>query len=69
MQTEAEALILEVVGRRLGTPVAPARVDLPGGSHIHVDGMSQERPVFGNEDTGTKLFEVITEPRPTEGFG
>lgn len=45
-QTDAEALILVAVDDRLGTPVAPARVDLPSGSYVHVDGVSQE-PILG----------------------
>lgn len=45
-QTEAEALILKVVGRRLGTMIAPKRVDFPGGSYVHVDGVSEAPPVF-----------------------
>jgi hypothetical protein len=39
-------LILVAVGDRLVTPVAPARVDLPRGSYVNVDGMSEEPPVF-----------------------
>lgn len=45
-QREAEALILEAIGERLQTPVAPKRVNLPGGSYVDVDGVSEEPPVF-----------------------
>ena len=50
-QTEAEALILKVVRDRLGTPVAPARVDLPGGSDDRIDGLGKA-VVCGLESVG-----------------
>lgn len=45
-QTAAEALVLEAVGKRLGTAVAPARVNFPGGSYVNVDGVSEDPLVF-----------------------
>lgn len=45
-QAAVEVLILEALGERLGAQVTPRRVDLPGGSYVNVDGVSDNPPVF-----------------------
>lgn len=45
-QLDAEELVLVTLGKQLRTPIEPSRVDLPGGSHVHVDGVSEHPTIF-----------------------
>lgn len=45
-QRDAEAILLAALGERLGVPLAPARVFLPDGSYVDVDGLGADPAVL-----------------------
>ncbi len=45
-QRSAEDVVLSVLSARLGVPLAPTTLWLPGGSRVEVDGVADDRSVF-----------------------
>lgn len=45
-QREAEAEILDLLGRRLGAALTPRRIVLANGSHVEIDGASEAPPLL-----------------------